>query len=136
MSYQATSAINQVIEAVIGMANATQPFAQVTRGALPTGDGLTCEIGPSTPSAVHYNKNTVIPLDLTFNGKHGNLQTLSDTMNNIHAALTRAWDYPSTDAWQIVDIQHTTLPQTIGREQNNEWLMASSISVLFYWKGV
>ena len=31
MSYQATSAINQVIEAVISMANATQPFAQVTR---------------------------------------------------------------------------------------------------------
>lgn len=135
MSYQATSAINQVIEAVIGLANATQPFAQVTRGALPTGNGLTCEIGPSTPSAVHMDKNTVVPLDLTFNGKHGNLQTLSDTMNHIHSALTRAWDYPSADAWQIVDIQNKNLPRIIGREGNNEWLMASALSVMIYLKG-
>ena len=135
MSYQATSVINQVLEAVIGMANATRPFSSITRGALPTGQGLTCEIGPTAPQATHMDKNTVIPLDITINGKHPNLMTLSDAMNTIHSALTRAKVYPSAEKWEIVDIVNLTLPQIIGREQNNDWLMASSISAKFYQRG-
>ena len=135
MSYTATSAINQVMEAVIGLMNGTTPFATVTRGALPTGVGLACEIGPSAPSAVHMDKNTVVPLDVTLNGKHGNLMTLSDAMNKIHSSLTRANSYPSAESWEIVDVTNLTLPQIIGREQNNEWLMASALSVKFYWRG-
>ena len=134
-TYAASSAINQVIEAVIGLMNATSPFATVTRGALPTGVGITCEIGPSSPESMHMDKNTVIPLDVTLNGKHPNLQTLSDALNTIHSALTRATSYPSGEHWQIVDITNQTLPQIIGRETNNEWLMASSLSVRFYWRG-
>lgn len=135
MSYQASSVINQVLEAVIGMANATRPFSSITRGALPTGKGLTCEIGPTAPQATHMDKNTVIPLDITINGKHPNLMTLSDAMNTIHSALTRAKVYPSAEKWEIVDIVNLTLPQIIGREQNNDWLMASSISAKFYQRG-
>ena len=121
-----TSVINGVLEAVIGLMNATQPFATVTRGALPTGIGLVCEIGPSSP----------------LNGKHPNLKTLSDAMNTIHSALTRATVYPmdtndstNNGRWQIIDITNYTLPDIIGRENNNEWLMASSLTVKFYWKG-
>ena len=137
-----TSVINGVLEAVIGLMNATQPFATVTRGALPTGIGLVCEIGPGSPQTMYMDKNTVIPLDVTLNGKHPNLKTLSDAMNTIHSALTRATVYPmdTNDAshpgrWQIIDITNYTLPDIIGRENNNEWLMASSLTVKFYWKG-
>lgn len=129
------SVINEVIEAVIGLMNATEPFAAVTRGALPTGVGITCEMGPSTPREVYLDKNSYIPLDLAINGKHPNLQTLSDALNTIHSALTRAMSYPSGESWEIVDISNYTLPQIIGREQNNEWLMASALSVKFYRKG-
>ena len=129
------SVINEVIEAVIGLMNATEPFAAVTRGALPTGVGITCEMGPSTPQEVYLDKNSYIPLDLALNGKHPNLQTLSDALNTIHSALTRATSYPSGESWEIVDISNYTLPQIIGREQNNEWLMASALSVKFYQKG-
>ena len=129
------SAINGVMEAVIQMINDLHPFAAVTRGTLPTGHGLTCEVGPTTPLAVHMDKNSVIPLDVTLNGKHPDLRVLSDTMNDIHSALTRARSYPSGEGWQIVDIRNDTLPQIIGREGNNDWLMASSLSVTFYWRG-
>lgn len=129
------SAINGVMEAVIQMINDLHPFAAVTRGALPTGHGLTCEVGPTTPLTVHMDKNSVIPLDVTLNGKHPDLRVLSDTMNDIHSALTRARSYPSGEGWQIVDIRNDTLPQIIGREGNNDWLMASSLSVTFYWRG-
>ena len=129
------SAINEVVEAVIGLMNATQPFAPVTRGALPTGVGLVCEIGPSTPEAVYLDKNSYIPLDITLNGKHPNLKTLSDAMNAIHSTLTRARVYPFGIGWQIVDITTYTLPQVVDREDNNEWLMASSLSVKLYQRG-
>lgn len=129
------SVINEVVEAVIGLMNATDPFAAVTRGALPTGVGLVCEVGPSAPSEVYLDKDAYIPLDITLNGKHGNLKTLSDAMNTIHSELTRAKEYPEGDGWQIVDITNYTLPQIVDREDNNEWLMASSLSVKFYHGG-
>jgi hypothetical protein len=129
------SVINEVVESVIGLMNATKPFANVTRGALPTGNGLVAEVGASSPREMYWDKNTLVPLDITLNGKHASLKTLSDAMNNIHSALTRAREYPSGDGWQIVDIVNYTLPQIIGREQNNEWLMASSLSVNFFWRG-
>ena len=132
-----TSVINEVLESVIGLMNDTSPFATVTRGALPTGNGLTCEIGPSIPDEVYLDKNSYIPIDITLNGKHKNLKTLSDTMNNIHSALTRATSYPEDEngRWEIVDITNQNLPEIIGREQNNEWLMASALLVKTYWKG-
>ena len=134
-TYSAESVINQVVEAVIGLMNATTPFATVTRGALPTGVGITCEVGPSTPSEVYLDKNSYVPMDVTLNGKHGNLKTLSDALNKIHSTLTRAKTYPESDNWQIVDISNYTLPEIVDRESNNEWLMASSLSVKFYQKG-
>lgn len=129
------SVINEVVEAVIGMMNDTGPFASVTRGALPTCAGLVCEVGPSAPAEVYLDKNSYIPLDVTLNGKHPNLQTLSDAMNAIHSALTRAREYPEGEGWQIADIANYTLPQIVGREDNNDWLMASALSVKFYQRG-
>lgn len=126
------SVINEVVEAVIGLMDDTGPFATVTRGALPTHEGLVCEVGPSTPSEVYLDKNSYIPLDVTLNGKHRDLRTLSDAMNTIHSTLTRATEYPEGEGWQIVDITNYTLPQIVGREDNNDWLMASALSVKFY----
>lgn len=130
-----TSVINEVLESVIGMMNDEHPFQGVTRGALPVHEGLVCEIGPSIQDTLFFDKNVVIPLDVTLNGKHPNLKTLTDTMNGLHSALTRARSYPSTDRWQIIDILNQNLPQIIGREENNDWLAASALTVRFFWKG-
>ena len=135
MTYEATSVLGQVVEAVIGLMNATEPFATVTRGALPTGPGLTCEVGPSNTGTIYMDKNTVIPLQIVLNGKHHDEQVLNDAMNAIHSTLTRAKTYPSAGSWQIIDIENYSLPNKIGREDNNDWLMASALSVKFYWRG-
>ena len=132
------SVINEVMEAVIALMNATTPFATVTRGALTTGNSLTAEVAPSSYNTVFLDKNAYIDLDVTMNGKHSSLKTLSEAMNKIHSALTRAKSYTSdttNNRWQIVDITNRTLPQIIGREDNQDWLMASSLSVKFYWEG-
>ena len=131
------SVINEVVEAVIGMMNDLHPFAAVTRGALPTGAGITCEVGPSSPTEEFLDKNTYVPLDITLNGKHPDLSTLSNALNDIHSALTRAKEYPKDlehGRWVITDIANNNLPSIIGREDNYDWLMASSLSVRFYWE--
>lgn len=129
------SVINEVVEAVMDLMNGLEPFADVTRGALPTGRGIVCEVGPSLPATVYMDKNSYVTLDLTVNGKHEDLKTLSDALNDIHAVLTRMTSYPAGADWAIIDIETGTLPSRIGREDNNDWLMASSLSVRFYMRG-
>lgn len=123
------SILNQAIEAVMDLIDALGLFSLITRGALGTGDGLSCEIGPTSVETVWLDKNQYIPIDLTINGRHGNLQTLSEAMNLIHESLTMRTEYPAGDKWEIVDITTMTEPQMVGREDSNEWLMASALLV-------
>lgn len=121
--------INEAIEAVMDLIDALDLFAPIYRGALGTDNGLCCEVGPTTPETVFLDKNQYIPIDLTINGKHTNLKTLSDALQAIHQALTMRTSYPSGATWKIVDISTMTEPQNIGREDNGEWLMASALYV-------
>ena len=124
-----TSILNQAVESVMDLIDLLGLFAAISRGALGTEESLTCEIGPTSPETVWLDKNQYIPVDLTINGKHKNLQTLSDAMNTIHENLTMMTDYPYGDKWEIVDITTMTEPQVIGREQDNRWVMASALLV-------
>ena len=124
-----TSIINLAVESVAALINALSLFANISRGAMGTGNCLVCEVGPTTPETVWLDKNKYIPIDLTINGKHSNLQTLSDSMNMIHENLTMMLEYPSGDNWEIVDITTMTEPQVIGREQDNSWMMASALLI-------
>lgn len=124
-----TSIINQAVDAVMGMIDALSLFAEITRGALGTGNSLCCEVGPTSPETVWLDKNQYIPVDLTINGKHKDLQTLSDALNTIHESLTMMLDYPAGSKWQITDIATLTEPQVIGREQDNRWMMASALII-------
>ena len=123
------SIINSAVESVMDLIDAIDLFATITRGALGSRAGLCCEIAPSTPEAVYLDKNKYIPIDLTLNGKHDDLQTLSEAMNTIHEGLTFLKTYPSGTGWNIVDIVTQTEPQVIARTEENLWLMASNLLV-------
>ena len=124
-----TSIINLAVESVMGLIDALGLFANIYRGALGTGNGICCEIGPTSPETVFLDKHQYIPVDLTINGKHDDLRTLSDAMNKIHESLTMAFSYPSGNGWEIVDITTMTEPQVIAREDSNQWIMASALLV-------
>lgn len=126
--------LNTAVGAVMDLIDAMDNFALITRGALGTGNGLTCEIAPSTPDEVYLDKNSFIPLTLALNGKHHDLAVLSNTLNNIIDTLTRRTDYPTGDGWEIVDITSGNLPRIIGREENNAWIMAGDLIVKIYRK--
>ena len=128
------SVLNNAVEAVMDMIDEIGNFAQITRGALGIGNSLSCEIAPSMVDTVFMDKNTYIPLTLALNGKHDNLQTLSDTLTNIMDTLTRKHSYTEGNGFQIVDITNGNLPRVIGREDNNQWLMACDLIVKIYRK--
>ena len=130
-----TSIINQAVEAVMDMIDDLQPYATITRGALGTGNGISCEIAPSMPESVYMDKESYIRLTLALNAKHTNLQTVSDALNNILDNLSRKTSYTSGTGWQIVDITQGNLPRVIGREENNNaWVMAADLVVKIYRK--
>lgn len=129
-----SSVFNSAIESVMDLIDGMQLFAPITRGALGTGNGLCCEIAPSMPETVYMDKESYTPLTLALNGKHSNLQTLSDALNNIVDTLTRLRSYPSGAEWQITDITSGNLPRVIGREENNDWLMACDLTIKIYRK--
>ena len=130
----ATSKINIALEWVISTVNAMGNFATMTRGALGSGNGLTCEIAPSNNDAVFLDKNAYSALTVTINGKHTNLLTLTDTLNNIVDTLTRLKTYSFGSGWEIVDITVGLYPRVIGREPDNAWIMAAEIVVKLYRK--
>ena len=121
--------INQAVEAVMDLIDDLGLFAPIYRGPLGTDDGLCCEIGPTSPDEVYMDKNRYIPIDLTINGKHENLETLSEALNIIDEALTMRTIYPATATWKIVDISTATEPQIIDREDSNQYVMASALLV-------
>jgi hypothetical protein len=129
-----TSVVNLAVEAVMNMIDALNLFAPITRGALGISNSLCCEIAPSMPESVYMDKESYIPLTLALNGKHDNLQTLSDAMNTIIDTLPRMTEYTSGDGWQIVDITAGNMPRVIGREDNNFWIMAGDIVIKLYRK--
>lgn len=129
------SIVDEVMEAVIALAQATGPFAVIRRGPLDVGNAIGMELGPSGPESIFLTKNTVNALDVVLNGKHADMAVLSAALNRIHHRLTRAKAYPTARGWQMTNIRTTSLPRLIGREEDNSWLMGSALSVTFFYKG-
>lgn len=131
-----TSILNLAVEAVMDKIDLMGNFANIKRGALGTANGLCCEIAPSNAETVFLDKNAYFTITLALNGKHTDLQVLSDTLNNIMDTLTRMKSYPYGNGWEIVDITNGTMPRIIGREENNTWLMSCDIVIKLYRKEV
>ena len=129
-----TSVLNLAVESVMDLIDAMDLYSPILRGALGIGNSLSCEVAPSATEAVFYDKGTYTPILLALNGKHDNLNVLTDTMNNIMDTLTQMKTYPSGSGWEIVDITNGNFPRVIGREDNNSWVMACDIFIKLYRK--
>lgn len=128
------SVINSVLLAVIDLVNLEKPYASVVIGALPADNGLSMTIGAGAPATTFMTKGMAYEIDLVFNGKHSNAQTVSDTLNDLHQVLTQAKSYPSTDEYQITNIETSATPSYLSREENNQILYGSALRVKFFYK--
>lgn len=130
----AYSVINDVLEAVIGLIDALNPYAKVKIGSLPANDGISVYVASGAPEATFMTKSSAYELSLTLNGKHYSQKVVSNTLNNIHEALTQALSYPKNEHFQITNIETITTPEYLSREENKQYLYGSSLRVKFYYK--
>lgn len=128
------SVYTDVLEAVCGLINATNPYSAVTVGALPPFNGISIAWASSS-NAPFWNKYAAVEMSAVLNGKHENQQTVLDGLGAIHTALSMSKEYPSADNFQITDVSTLSAPSYLGREENNQWLYGSSLRVKFYLRG-
>lgn len=127
-----TSTYNQILLAVVGLVQAAAPGWQVVIGALPPDEALSVAVGAGGPVSTWLQKaGKVYELDLVLNGKSADAETVSDTLNDVHVALTDAITYPQDDSgsWSIANIETTATPNYIGVEENKQFLYGSGLTV-------
>lgn len=123
---------NNVLLSVIQMMQEVELYAPVVIGALPADNGISCTVSTGAPSSVFLEKGMAYQMDVVLNGKHSDQQTVSDTLNNIHLALTKTKRYPNTSDFQITNIESVSLPSYLDREENKQFLYGSSLLIKFY----
>lgn len=130
------SAIETLMDAVMTLAETTHPYADIVYGSDPPINGI-CMIhnGGYAPD-IHMDSGRVFSLPVLLNGKHENQLTVLNALSAIHERLTKPLAYRAlgNEEVQIISIETTSAPAVIGREQNNQWVCASSFSIRFYWR--
>lgn len=127
---------DEIIQAVIGMAE-TAAGVPVLLGSMPPDNGIAM-IGSGGSSPIFLDMGSCEDLTLVCNGKNGDQETVVRQLDAIHRSLTRRFDFPHSDAWQIYAIETIASPRLIGREENEraQWVYGSSLRVKIYVKGV
>jgi hypothetical protein len=127
------SVINQVLLKTIELAQA-EVTQTIVIGALPADESISFAIGAGGADATFFPKSMSYELDIVVNGKSYDAEAISDALNTIHAKLTMATSYPSTNDWQITNISTISTPNYLTLEENGQFLYGSSIRVRFYFK--
>lgn len=127
------SVLTDVLNAVIDLAQATNPYAVIQVGAMPVDNGISMTYGAGSPDATFMDKGAEYSMHLVCNGKHTDQQAVLDALANIHQTLTQATSYPSGAGWQITNIITTAAPTYLDRQVNDWWLYGSSLKVTFYY---
>lgn len=128
------SVYDDVLAAVIGLANEVDTYATVTIGALPADNGIS--MAPASGALNTFmDKKAAISMSVVLNAKNVNQQAAMDALGDIHTALNMTNIYPSTENFQITNIETNGPPTYLNREQNSQWLYGSSLTVKFFLKG-
>lgn len=126
------SIFSEVLEAVIAMAQATEPYAAITVGALPADNGICVTYATGEPDATFLNKGMAYQRTLVCNAKNISQQAAQEALDTIHLALTQTKTYPRGMSWQITDIETISAPSYLSREQNSQWLYGSSLRIKIF----
>ncbi len=107
---------------------------RVVIGSVPPLDGYAVSMAGGSPIGTFRPLTTYESFPVLFNGKGEDLHTVMADMERAHHALTTSKSLPFTEDWQIYAIETTAAPSVIGREENRNWVLGSSLRVKFYNK--
>lgn len=124
-----------VVDALIDLAMETDPYAVISRGSLPSDEGITCETSDGFTLARFLSKNAIFQVPIVFVAKHANLQTALNTLSAIMVHVTRLRSYPEDTDWQITQVMSNAPPTIVGRDDSNLWTVGCSVIVEYYLRG-
>ncbi len=122
-----------VLQDVVALAR-TATALPVFKGPMPADDAIAIDLASGGSDSVMLNRATIDSVTIVINGKHHDMPTLRDALGAIHRALTRASAYPSNDRYQLYAAVTTRAPCYADREQGDQWLFVSAVTVRFYNK--
>jgi hypothetical protein len=84
-------------------------------------------IGSGAPRQRFLESCGLHEISVVLNGKHSTQQIVLGALSNIHEDLTRATVYPAGAGWEITDIETSSAPNYIEREESGskQWLYGS-----------
>lgn len=126
---------DDILQAVIDMATLTNPYSPILTGSMPPDNGIAMT-GQGGVIATDLNIGTLQRMSIVINGKNSDQHTVIKALDTIHRFLTIRKDFPSNADWQIYSIETVSSPRLLGREDNDQWIYGSSISVKFKMKGL
>lgn len=115
-----------------------EPYTKIEHGAMPMGNSLAIYLGPGMADRRFVNKGGNWQVTIALNGKHTDLSVLLHAMSNIHKYLMLQTSYPQGDGWAIYEIETSSPPSYLSREQSdgNRWLYGSLLTVSFSTGGI
>lgn len=128
------SVYDDVLNAVIDLAEQSKPYSDILIGPMPPDNGISIAWSSGNLNTF-LDKRAAVRMTAVFNCKHEDQQTASDTLGRLHTFLNMRKDYPSADSFQITNIETIGAPVYLGREENEQWLYGSSLEVKFFLKG-
>lgn len=125
---------NEVLKSVILLVMENLDlYSNIVIGPLPPDNGISLTWGSGSLNTF-LSKNSAVEMQAVLNGKNSDQKIVSDTLGNIHIFLNSLRDYPISDTYQITNIETIRPPFYLEREENRQWLYASSLSIKFYLK--
>lgn len=125
---------DEILQAIINMAEQAAGVSIVT-GSMPPDNGIAMT-GQAAPQTIMLDIGSNERMSVVCNGKNTDQQAVINQLDTIHRALTRRKDFPTGNGWQVYAIETVASPRLLGREQNSEWLYASSLLVKINTKGI
>ena len=128
------SVYNDVLDAVIALAEQSQHYAPLVVGSMPPENGISIAWSSGSLNTF-FNKRAAVSMTAVLNCKHSNQKTAANALGALHTFLNMRKKYPSAQNFQITNIKTIGAPVYLGREENNQWLYGSSLEVKFFLKG-
>lgn len=128
------SVYTDVLNAIVGMTDGLGLYSSVIVGPMPTDNGISIAWANGTLNTF-MNKNAAVEMSAVLNAKNTSQQEALDALGTIHTSLNMTKTYPSAENFQITNIETSSAPAYLGREENSQYLYGSSLRVKFFLRG-
>lgn len=106
------SVYDDVLTAVIDLAEQTELYSKIVIGPMPPENGISIAWGSGNLNTF-LDKKAAVSMSAVLNCKNSDQELAADTLGKLHTFLNMRKDYPSADRFQITNIETTAAPDVV-----------------------